>query len=146
VAAAERGASGIRSLTGEAWLAQQWQAVLGMPVVDRKADFFDLGGGSLAAAQLVSRIRTRVPEFSVADIYDVPRLGAMAKALGTGLQEDAAELPPPRADAATGPVGADAARGAAVHPLRHPLDALPAHRLGRPAALPGFDVCPTRRS
>ncbi|MBF4562916.1 amino acid adenylation domain-containing protein [Microbacterium sp. VKM Ac-2870] len=75
---------------GEAWLAQQWYAVLGMPVTDRKTDFFDLGGGSLAAAQLVSRIRTRVPEFSVADIYDVPRLGAMAKALGTGLQEDAA--------------------------------------------------------
>lgn len=75
---------------GEAWLAEQWQAVLGMPVVDRKTDFFDLGGGSLAAAQLVSRIRTRVPEFSVADIYDVPRLGAMAKALGTGLQEDVA--------------------------------------------------------
>lgn len=65
----------------EAWLAEQWQAVLGMPVPDRKADFFDLGGGSLAAAQLVSRIRARVPDFSVADIYDVPRLGAMAKAL-----------------------------------------------------------------
>ena len=55
---------------------------------DRKADFFDLGGGSLAAAQLVSRIRVRVPEFSVADIYDVPRLGAMAKALGPLLAED----------------------------------------------------------
>lgn len=66
----------------EAWLAQQWQAVLGMPVPGPKADFFDLGGGSLAAAQLVSLIRTRVPEFSVADIYDLPRLGAMAKALG----------------------------------------------------------------
>lgn len=65
----------------EAWLAEQWQAVLGLPVPDRKADFFDLGGGSLAAAQLVSRIRARVPDFSVADIYDVPRLGAMAKAL-----------------------------------------------------------------
>ena len=45
----------------EAWLAEQWQAVLGMPVPARSADFFDLGGGSLAAAQLVSRIRTRVP-------------------------------------------------------------------------------------
>ena len=66
----------------EAWLAEQWQTVLGMPVPSRSADFFDLGGGSLAAAQLVSRIRVRVPEFSVADIYDVPRLGAMAKALG----------------------------------------------------------------
>ena len=86
----------------EAWLAEQWQAVLGLPVPDRKADFFDLGGGSLAAAQLVSRIRARVPEFSVADIYDVPRLGAMAKALGPFLpDEDVANFrrptPTPRA-------------------------------------------------
>ena len=66
----------------EAWLAEQWQAVLGLPVTERSTDFFDLGGGSLAAAQLVSRIRTRVPEFAVADIYDVPRLAAMAKAIG----------------------------------------------------------------
>ncbi|MBZ6373215.1 MAG: amino acid adenylation protein, partial [Microbacterium hominis] len=29
-----------------------------------------------------------VPEFSVADIYDVPRLGAMAKALGAALQDE----------------------------------------------------------
>lgn len=72
----------------EAWLAEQWQAVLGLAVPDRGADFFDLGGGSLAAAQLVSRIRTKVPEFAVADIYDVPRLGAMAKALGPLLDTD----------------------------------------------------------
>lgn len=72
----------------EAWLAEQWQSVLGMPVPSRSADFFDLGGGSLAAAQLVSRIRTRVPEFSVADIYDVPRLGAMAKALGAFAEDE----------------------------------------------------------
>lgn len=76
---------------GEAWLAAQWQAVLGVPVVDRSSDFFDLGGGSLAAAQLVSRIRTRVNEFAVTDIYDVPRLGAMAKALGAGLHDAAPE-------------------------------------------------------
>lgn len=65
----------------EGWLAQQWLAVLGIPVMDRKADFFDIGGGSLAAAQLVSRIRTRAPEFSVADVYDHPRLDAMATAI-----------------------------------------------------------------
>lgn len=65
----------------EGWLAQQWLAVLGAPVIDRKADFFDIGGGSLAAAQLVSRIRTRAPEFSVADVYDHPRLDAMATAI-----------------------------------------------------------------
>ncbi|WP_235825188.1 Pls/PosA family non-ribosomal peptide synthetase [Agromyces badenianii] len=61
-----------------AWLAEQWQAVLGVPVTELAASFFDLGGGSLAAAQLVSRIRSRDPEFAVADIYDHPRLGAMA--------------------------------------------------------------------
>lgn len=60
------------------WLAEQWQAVLGVPVPGPKADFFDLGGGSLAAAQLVARIRARAPEFTVADIYDHPRLGAMS--------------------------------------------------------------------
>ncbi len=71
------------TLTGvEAWLGEQWRAVLGVSVPDADADFFDLGGGSLAAAQLVSRIRVRSPEFAVADIYDLPRLGAMAKALG----------------------------------------------------------------
>ncbi|MFJ6652833.1 Pls/PosA family non-ribosomal peptide synthetase [Microbacterium sp. NPDC091313] len=85
----------------ETWLAEQWQAVLGTPVPGRGADFFDLGGGSLSAAQLVSRIRQRVPEFSVADIYDVPRLGAMAKALGALPDEDAADgyrrpVPTPR--------------------------------------------------
>ena len=61
-----------------AWLAEQWQAVLGVPVTEADASFFDLGGGSLAAAQLVSRIRTRDPEFTVADIYDHPRLAHMA--------------------------------------------------------------------
>jgi acetyltransferase-like isoleucine patch superfamily enzyme len=76
---------------GEAWLAQQWQAVLGMPVVDRKTDFFDLSAAACRGAARVPHPHARA-EFSVADIYDVPRLGAMAKALGTGLQEDA--LPP----------------------------------------------------
>ena len=118
----------------EAWLAEQWQSVLGMPVPSRSADFFDLGGGSLAAAQLVSRIRTRVPEFSVADIYDVPRLGAMAKALGVDRgRRRRRRVPPARADAALDAVGADARRLPAVHPHRHPLAALPAHR-ERPAA------------
>ena len=89
-----RRGAGWRAVTGtEAWLAEQWQAVLGMPVPGRSADFFDLGGGSLAAAQLVSRIRARVPEFSVADIYDVPRLGAMAKALGAARRTTDARRP-----------------------------------------------------
>ncbi len=64
-----------------AWLAEQWGAVLGIRPGGLDADFFELGGGSLAAAQLVSRIRTRAPEFTMADVYDLPRLAKMAEAV-----------------------------------------------------------------
>lgn len=70
------------TLTGTAaWLAEQWFAVLGVRPLDEDADFFQLGGGSLAAAQLVSRIRARAPEFTMADVYDLPRLRRMADAV-----------------------------------------------------------------
>ncbi|SDG69565.1 Pls/PosA family non-ribosomal peptide synthetase [Microbacterium pygmaeum] len=69
-------------LTGTAaWLGEQWLSVLGIRPVDEDADFFQLGGGSLAAAQLVSRIRTRAPDFTMADVYDLPRLRRMADAV-----------------------------------------------------------------
>ncbi|GEK80680.1 Pls/PosA family non-ribosomal peptide synthetase [Agrococcus baldri] len=68
---------------GLAALAGDWQAVLGLPATDEDDDFFALGGGSLAAAQLVTRIRERDPEFTVADIYAYPRLGAMAAELAS---------------------------------------------------------------
>ncbi len=63
---------------GQRRLAGQWQAVLGIPVTEAGSNFFDLGGGSLAAAQLVARIREDDPEFTVAEVYAHPRLGAMA--------------------------------------------------------------------
>ncbi|GAA3204364.1 Pls/PosA family non-ribosomal peptide synthetase [Microbacterium terregens] len=77
------------SLSGTtAWLAEQWLAVLGIRPADEDADFFQLGGGSLAAAQLVSRIRTRAPEFTMTDVYDLPRLRRMADAV----EAEASEL------------------------------------------------------
>ncbi|PJJ73428.1 non-ribosomal peptide synthetase-like protein [Diaminobutyricimonas aerilata] len=62
-------------------LAADWRAVLGLPVESVDANFFDLGGSSLAAAQLVSRIRRRHADFTVAELYEHPRLGALADAL-----------------------------------------------------------------
>ncbi|WP_348787717.1 Pls/PosA family non-ribosomal peptide synthetase [Leifsonia sp. NPDC080035] len=62
-------------------LADDWRSVLGLPVGGPDDNFFDLGGGSLAAAQLVSLIRRRHPDVTVADIYAHPRFGAMAEAL-----------------------------------------------------------------
>jgi non-ribosomal peptide synthetase-like protein len=81
--------AGDSNLSGTAaWLAEQWVAVLGIHPADENADFFQLGGGSLAAAQLVSRIRARAPEFTMTDVYDLPRLKQMADAV----ESEASEL------------------------------------------------------
>ncbi|WP_457590081.1 Pls/PosA family non-ribosomal peptide synthetase [Gordonia aurantiaca] len=65
----------------ELWLAGLWTDVLGVRVAHPDADFFAEGGGSLAAAQLVTAIRSRHADVSVADLYDHPRLGSMAEML-----------------------------------------------------------------
>lgn len=59
------------------WIVEQWSAVLGNAVSSLDADFFAYGGGSLAAAQLVSALRVRFPTITVADIYATPRVGAL---------------------------------------------------------------------
>ena len=65
----------------EGWLADGWAEILGVAVSDPKADFFTHGGGSLTAAQLVARIRTRHPQVAVNDVYLHPTLGALATRL-----------------------------------------------------------------
>jgi non-ribosomal peptide synthetase-like protein len=72
----------------QAWLAEQWGEILGIPATSADADFFASGGGSLAAARLVGLIRTRYPSGSVSDIYQHPTLRAMAARLD---EFDAAE-------------------------------------------------------
>ena len=61
-----------------AWLAELWLELLGADVRTPADDFFDLGGGSLTAAQLVSRLRARFPEVVVGDIYEHPTVGTLA--------------------------------------------------------------------
>lgn len=76
----------------EQWVAGLWDSILGAEVSDPNADFFDLGGGSLAAAQLVTGLRERHPRITVADLYDQPRLGALAAMLdATAPVEDTVE-------------------------------------------------------
>jgi non-ribosomal peptide synthetase-like protein len=70
------------------WLAGLWRDLLGADVTGPEADFFALGGGSLAAAQLVAALRERYPQVTVADLYDHPRLGSLAGFL------DELEAPP----------------------------------------------------
>ena len=72
-----------------AWVADLWRDVLAAEPTAVTDDFFDLGGGSLAAAQLVSRLRGTYPEVVVADVYEHPTLGGLA----TYLDQQAAAGP-----------------------------------------------------
>jgi non-ribosomal peptide synthetase-like protein len=65
----------------EAWLADCWADILGIRVSTPNADFFSHGGGSLTAAQLVARIREKHPQVAIVDIYQNPKLGALALVL-----------------------------------------------------------------
>ncbi|MEU8466087.1 Pls/PosA family non-ribosomal peptide synthetase [Streptomyces sp. NPDC029003] len=74
----------------EAWLAEQWSEVLGVAVGGAADDFFAIGGGSLAAAQLTTRLRTRYPSAAVLDIYQQPTLRKLARRLEKSVQDDGA--------------------------------------------------------
>lgn len=75
------------------WVLEQWQAVLGGAPSSLDTDFFASGGGSLAAAQLVSALRRRYPRITVADVYSHPRIGALLElALGSVPVADAGEI------------------------------------------------------
>ncbi|MFE4617397.1 Pls/PosA family non-ribosomal peptide synthetase [Streptomyces sp. NPDC056747] len=86
-----RSAPGAEQLYGtEAWLAEQWSEVLAVTVTGAGDDFFAIGGGSLAAAQLTTRLRTRYPSAAVVDIYQHPVLRKLARHLERSVQSDAA--------------------------------------------------------
>ncbi|MFF4840677.1 Pls/PosA family non-ribosomal peptide synthetase [Streptomyces collinus] len=72
----------------EAWLAEQWTEVLGIPVRGAGDDFFAIGGSSLAAARLTTRLRTRYPSAAVLDVYQRPVLRKLARHLEAAAQDD----------------------------------------------------------
>ncbi|MGW6868021.1 Pls/PosA family non-ribosomal peptide synthetase [Streptomyces sp. NPDC054904] len=74
----------------EAWLAEQWTETLGVAVAGAGDDFFAIGGNSLAAAQLTTRLRTRYPSAAVLDIYQQPTLRKLARRLEKSVQDDGA--------------------------------------------------------
>ncbi|APE24905.1 MULTISPECIES: Pls/PosA family non-ribosomal peptide synthetase [Streptomyces] len=74
----------------EAWLAEQWAETLGVAVTGAADDFFAIGGNSLAAAQLTTRLRTRYPSAAVVDIYQQPTLRKLARRLERSVQDDGA--------------------------------------------------------
>ncbi len=81
------------------WLAQRWMDQLGPIAIGPNSDFFDLGGTSLGAAQLVSAIRGRFPSAAVADVYryrPLRRLAARLDATASATVCAAPRRPPGR--------------------------------------------------
>ncbi|WP_261887413.1 non-ribosomal peptide synthetase [Vibrio aerogenes] len=65
-------------------LAAIWQQLLGIEQVGRHDDFFALGGHSLMAVQLVSRLRTALDtELPLTTLFATPVLHELARALDT---------------------------------------------------------------
>ena len=83
----------------EAWLAEGWAEILGLPPGGPDDDFFASGGSSLGAAQLVTLLRGRYPSASVSDVYQHPTLRALARRLDefeTAAAPTRTVLPTPR--------------------------------------------------
>jgi acyl carrier protein len=79
----------------EAMVAGIWSSVLGVTTVRDDSDFFDLGGNSLVAVQLIAQIReatgVRLP---MRAIFETPTVAEMAAIITTMKGEPAAEQQP----------------------------------------------------
>ncbi|GAA4522705.1 non-ribosomal peptide synthetase [Brachybacterium paraconglomeratum] len=75
---AHRGAPSAALSGTAAWIAEIWSEVLGADATSGKDDFFDFGGGSLTAAQVVSRLREKHAALTVGDVYTHSTLASLA--------------------------------------------------------------------
>lgn len=76
-------------------LADDWTLLLGLDGVGFDDDFFEAGGHSLVAIQLVARIRARYGvEVPVADVFTHPTVGELAQVVIGLLEDGASPLPP----------------------------------------------------
>lgn len=103
----------------ERWLSGIWAEVLSVAAPGASADFFALGGTSLAAATVVARIREVAPHVAVRDLYDNPRLGRLAEELTSrGLVDESALPGGAGAAGAAGAVAASAGAAGSRTPRR----------------------------
>lgn len=91
----------------EAGVRAVWAEVLGVADIDATTSFFDAGGDSLTAMQVVSRLRARHGALSMRTFMAAPTIAGLAAALGGGT----GRAPEARASAPAAPVTA----------TRHPL-------------------------
>ncbi len=82
----------------EARLAELWAQVLRLPHVGRRQSFFELGGDSILAMQLISRARQAGLAISLRQLYRHPNIAALAEVAKP------TESSPPAAQPTDGPV------------------------------------------
>ena len=92
-----------------------WQEVLGRPIADRRANFFDLGGHSLAVVQVQRRLREAIGiEIGMVDMFRLTTIDAIARHLA----QTAAVAPVPVAQGHDRAQARQAARALARQPAR----------------------------
>ncbi|MEZ0109050.1 acyl transferase domain-containing protein [Catenulispora sp. EB89] len=91
-------------------IAQIWRDVLGVEEVAPDDDFFAMGGHSLIASRVASRLRALYSvEISVRDLLEHPVLGDLARVVDAGIdreQDVAGPRKPERISGTTGPLSA----------------------------------------
>jgi hybrid polyketide synthase/nonribosomal peptide synthetase FtdB len=80
-----------RQLTGsEAWLTAVWNELLGLTDAGVCPNFFEVGGNSLKALQLISRVNKAFGvDFTIQHVFDFPTIEAFAARLGNPLEPGA---------------------------------------------------------
>ncbi len=77
----------------ERTLAAVWQALLGVQRVGADDSFFELGGDSILAIQLVSRARAAGVHVTPRQVFEHPTVAALARLAGTGSAAEADQGP-----------------------------------------------------
>ncbi len=63
----------------EQFIADIWNELLEIERVDVNAHFFEVGGNSLLAVQVINRLRSRTPELSVVTLFEYPTVASLAQ-------------------------------------------------------------------
>ena len=80
-------------------VAAVWRETLGVQVVRRGDHFFDLGGDSLIALQVMSRLREHFPvDLPVRMLFESPSLSGLSAAVEEALVARLVELPEEEAE------------------------------------------------
>ena len=69
----------------EQQLAQIWESLLGLEGIQPETHFFEVGGDSLTALRMLVQLEKQLEvSFTIADLFQAPTLGALAKAIDGG--------------------------------------------------------------